>query len=113
MRTHALPVQIAFRELQPTLAAQRDIHRRVRQLVRAFPELRSCRVEVDAGDERDRCHVRIDMTVPGGRVGVKSPRGRRVSGEVKHLVRDAFDRAWRGLLLSRRRSQVPAASRLF
>ena len=26
------------------------IHRRVRRLIRAFPELRDCQVEVDAGD---------------------------------------------------------------
>ena len=114
MQTQHRPVQIAFREMQPTPAMELDIHRRVRRLIRAFPEVRNCRVEVDAGDGRGRCHVHIDMTVPGGRFGVKaSPGGPWASGDVKHLVRDAFERACRGLMLSRRRHQVSSASRLF
>lgn len=76
-RARGLPVEIEFREIHPSLAAERELHRNVERLAKAYPELTGCRVliEPQAAGDRRRCHVRIDLTVPRGEVeSERSPR---------------------------------------
>jgi hypothetical protein len=112
-----IPVEIAFREVLPSPAAERELHRKLRWLARSFPEVTSCRVLVEpggSGDERGPYHLRMEMTVPGGHLGIE---GRPPAGAGRHelfsWIREAFERARRELALRRPHPAVRPPGRLF
>jgi hypothetical protein len=112
-----IPVEIAFREVRPSPEIERELHRKLRWLARSFPELTGCNVLVEPGasaDDRGPYRVRIDLTVPRGRLGVEGhPPAGAARNELSSWICDAFERARRGLALGRRHREVRPASHLF
>jgi hypothetical protein len=111
-----VPVEIAFREVRPSMQAERELHRRLRRLARSFPELTGCHVlvEPDAADGRGPYRVRIDLTVPRGRLGVEGyPPAAAARHDLSCWIRDAFARAREELSAGRRHREARPATRLF
>jgi hypothetical protein len=112
-----VPAEIAFREVLPSPEVERELHHKLRRLARSFPELAGCRVLVEpraSGDDRGPYHVRIDMTVPRGRLGVEAgPPAMAARRDLSSWIRDAVERARRELALRRRHAGVRPAGRLF
>jgi len=115
-----LPVQITYRNMQPSDAVTARVHEEAAKLDEFFPRITSCRVVVEAPHRHHKWgelfHVRIELGVPGTELVVShepSPRAAlRHNEEValrKHLeihpehkdvyvaVRDAFASARRQL----------------
>lgn len=124
-----LPVQITYRELDPSDALSRLIHEEAAKLDRFFDRIVSCRVLVEREQRHLRggspFHVRIDVGVPGDELVIDTVRGlkanppdeiakRRKSTEVDAMykdpalaVRDAFRRARRRIQDYARRLMGP------
>jgi len=64
-----LPVQITFRDMDPSPAIESAVRERVEELERVFDRVTSCRVMIESPHHHQRkgrlFHVRIDLTVPG------------------------------------------------
>jgi len=106
--------EIAFRNMQPAPAVERDVRERVEKLERFCPELMSCRVVVEAPHRRHHkgnlYHVRVDLTVPGEElVAGRDPAERHSHEDVHVAVRDAFEAARRQLqeYKGRHREEMP------
>jgi cold shock CspA family protein/ribosome-associated translation inhibitor RaiA len=98
----AMDVDISFRGMEPSPAAETQARRLVAELEQFSDRVSACRVVLEAGDRRHRqggiFHVRIDLTVAGGRVDVNREPGRDHAHEDLHVaIRDAFDAARRRL----------------
>jgi cold shock CspA family protein/ribosome-associated translation inhibitor RaiA len=106
-----IPLQVTFRNMDPSPALEAEVRRRVEQLDRVFGRgLMSCRVAVEAPHRHSKkgtpYHVRVDMTVPGAELVV----GRDVAEHAEWAdpyiaVRDQFRAARRTLLEHARRAQ--------
>lgn len=97
-----LPVQITFRNMAPSPAAEAHIRERADALDRYFGRITACRVVVEASTRRQRkgrlYHLRVDLTVPGGEIVVKrDPSEHHAHEDILVAVRDAFDAARRQL----------------
>src|SRR5512135_2406168 len=97
-----LPLQISFREIEPSPAIAARIRKKAARLERFFPHITSCRVVVEAPHRRHRegklYQVSLDLTVPGGEIAVNR------DGPLDHAhedlfvaIRDTFDAAARRL----------------
>jgi ribosomal subunit interface protein len=108
-----LPLQITFRDMEPSPAVETRIRERAEKLDRYFGHIIGCRVIVEAPHRHHHqgklFHVRIDLTVPGGELLVShdSPLN-HAHEDVYVAVRDAFNAAERRLaaLARRRRGEV-------
>lgn len=125
-----LPVQITYRELDPSEALSQLIHKEASKLDRFFDRIVSCRVLVEREQHHLRggapFHVRIDIGVPGdelvidtmpslrAKVADDEAAMRRKSAEIDAkykdvtlAVRDAFRRARRRVQEHARRMMGP------
>jgi cold shock CspA family protein/ribosome-associated translation inhibitor RaiA len=115
-----LPLQITFRNMEPSGSVEREIREEVAKLEAFYSRIMGCRVMVEVPERHRRAgnlyHIRIDMTVPRGELVIE--REPELHGEAqdideekatKHLevdvphkdvllaVRDAFRKATRRL----------------
>ena len=108
-----LPLQISFRDMEPSAAVEAKIRERAGKLDRYYDRIMGCRVVVEAPHRRHHqgklFHVRIDLTVPNGELLVtREPAERHAHEDVYVAIRDAFDAAQRRLAAhaSRQRGDV-------
>ena len=104
-----LPLQITFRNMDPSEAVEAKIKERAEKLERFTNKITSCRVNVEAPHKHQHkgslYHVRIDITVPGEELVVsRKPDKHHEHENVYAAVRDAFDAA-RRMLEDRTRRQ--------
>ncbi len=88
--------EIAYRNVEPTPAVERQILWGLRGLERAYPRITGCRIMVEIPHPRHHrgnlYRVRIDVTVPGHEMVVSRdpPARRRKREEAATAVREAF-----------------------
>lgn len=97
-----LPVQITFRNMEPSDAVQARIQEWASKLERYHGHIIGCRVMIEAPHRHHHqgklFHVRIDLTVPDGEVVVKrEPADHHAHEDVYVAIRDAFKAAQRRL----------------
>jgi len=119
-----LPLQITFRNMDPSAAIEAKIRERADKLERYSAHIISCRVAVEAlhrhHERGNHFHVRVDVTAPGAElVANREPDEHHAYTDVYVAVRDAFDTLRRQLEeYERRRSRsvkshaVPAHGRV-
>jgi ribosome-associated translation inhibitor RaiA len=95
-------VQISFRGMGPSPSAEAQVRRRAEELEQFSDRVTACRVMMEAAHRRHRhgriYHVRIDLSVPGGRLVTGREPGANHAHEDLHVaIRDAFDAARRRL----------------
>ena len=106
-----LPLQVTFRNMDPSDAMESNIRERAEKLDRFYDQIMSCRIMVEASHKHHQhgnlYHVRIDITVPDGEIVVSRERDKHQAHEDAYVaIRDAFDAARRQLEdYSRRRQQ--------
>jgi len=70
-----LPVQITYRNLQPSPAVTARVHSEVAKLDRYFSRITSCRVMIEAPHRHHKWgelfHIRLELGVPGAELVVK------------------------------------------
>lgn len=97
-----IPLQVSFRDMEPSQAVETKIRERAVKLERYYDRIMSCRVVVEAPHRRHHhgklYHVRVDLTVPNGELVVsREPEERHSHEDVYVAIRDAFDAAQRRL----------------
>jgi len=96
-----LPLQINFRNLQPSASVERHIRQRAAALERTTPRITGCRVTIDeSGGHRAKgklYHIRVDLTVPGAEIVVTRNPPDHAHESLLVAVRDAFDAVRRRL----------------
>ena len=97
-----LPLQITFRDMEPSEAVETKIRERAAKLDEYYDRIMSCRVVVEAPHRHSHqgklFHVRIDLTVPNGELVVnREPAAHHAHEDVYVAVRDAFNAAQRRL----------------
>ncbi len=97
-----IPLQISFRDMEPSAAVEAKIRDRAAKLDQYYDRIMGCRVVVEAPHRRHHqgrlYHVRVDMTVPQGELVVnREPIDRHAHEDVYVAIRDAFDAAQRRL----------------
>jgi cold shock CspA family protein len=95
-------VHISFRGMEPSPAAEVQVRRLVDELEQFSDRILACRVVLEAADRHHRhgriYHVRVDLTVAGGRVEVNREPGMDHAHEDLNVsIRDAFSAARRRL----------------
>lgn len=108
--TDAIPLQVTFKDIDPSPAIEARIRRESRKLSRFYGRLMGCQVTVTAPhhhQHKGRLYaIRIRLTVPTGDLWInRSPSAHHTHEDVYVAIRDAFDAAARRLEdRSRRRS---------
>lgn len=97
-----VPLQISFRDMEPSAAVEDKIRERAAKLDRYYERIMGCRVVVEAPHRRHHqgklYHVRVDLTVPQGELVVsREPVNHHAHEDVYVAIRDAFDAAQRRL----------------
>jgi ribosomal subunit interface protein len=97
-----LPLQIVFRNLDPSDAIEAKVRERAEKLEHFSKEIMSCRVVVEAHHKHQHkgnlYHVRVDVKVPGAEfVASREPAEHQAHEDVYVAVRDAFDAVRRQL----------------
>lgn len=97
-----LPLQVTFRNMEPSEAIEAKIHERAARLERFAQHIMSCRVVIEAPHKHHHqgkiFHVRIDTKVPGDELVVSRDPGEHHSHEDVYVaIRDAFDAMQRQL----------------
>jgi len=97
-----LPLQITFRDMEPSEAVETKIRERAAKLDEYYDRIMSCRVVVEEPHRHRHqgklFHVRIDLTVPNGELVVnREPAAHHAHEDVYVAVRDAFNAAQRRL----------------
>lgn len=97
-----VPLQITFRNMDPSEAVETKIRERAAKLERFAAHINSCRVIVEAPHKHHHkgglYQVLIDITVPGKELVVsRTPHDNHAHEDVYVAVRDAFDAARRQL----------------
>jgi len=106
-----IPLQITFRNMDSSEALDAEIRKRVDKLTKAYEEIVSCRVVVEAPPQHRRkgglFKVNIDITCPEGKVAVnrEPPARDRSHEDVYVALRDAMNAAARQLDQYNRRRQ--------
>ena len=107
-----LPVQITFRNLDPSEAIEASVRSRVEKLEKYCHTIIGCRVTVEAPHHHHGAgnlfHVRVEVTVPGEKlVASREPDAHHAYTDVYVAIRDAFDTMRRRLedYTRRRRGQ--------
>lgn len=119
-----IPLQITFRNMDPSPAVEAKVRERAVLLERFHERITSCRVVVECQHHHHRqgnlYHVNIDLTVPGAEIvaGRAAPQ-HQAHEDVYVALRDAFDAARRQLENRARRQRgeikshaVPAHGRI-
>ena len=95
-----LPLQVSFRNLHPSEFLEAKIREKAAKLDRVFDGITRCDVVVERPHHDQRkgwmYHVRIDLTVPGGRIAVRGDDS-HAHTDPRAAIRDAFDAAQRQL----------------
>jgi ribosomal subunit interface protein len=97
-----LPLQITFRDMDPSEAMEQAIRERAAKLDRFCDRIMACRVVVEPKYRHHRqgnaYHVRIDLTVPGQELVVSHDPGPEEAHQDAYVaIRDAFGAAERQL----------------
>jgi ribosomal subunit interface protein len=97
-----IPVQISFRNMDPSPAIEAKIRERAGKLDRYYDRITGCKVVVEAPHRRHHqgklFHVRIDITVPGGEIlATREPARHHAHEDVYVAIRDAFHAVQRQL----------------
>ena len=104
------PVEIVFRNLEPSEAVEARVRERVSRLERYHPRITSCHVYIDAAHRTSQqksleYEVRVDVRVPGSELAVSSkPGDSNAHGDVYVAIRDTFQAMERQLKRSRRQT---------
>jgi cold shock CspA family protein/ribosome-associated translation inhibitor RaiA len=98
----AMDLHISFRGMEPSPAAEAQVRRRVEELEQFSDRISACRVVLEAADRHHQhgriYHVRVDLTVPGGRiVANREPGLNHAHEDLGVAIRDAFDAGRRRL----------------
>lgn len=106
-----LPLQITFRNMEPSAAMEQNIRERAEKLDLFYDQIMSCRVMVEAQHKHhhqgNTYHARIDLKVPGEEIAVSRDPGKDHAHEDVYVaIRDAFDAARRQLEDYGRRQRV-------
>lgn len=108
-----LPLQVVFRNMEPSATVEAKIRERSELLDRTYPHVMSCRVVVEAHHKHHHqgnlYHVRVDLKVPDSEiVAARDPGEHHAHEDVYVAVRDAFDAVRRQLedYARRQRGQV-------
>ena len=107
------PLQVKFRDMEPSEAVEARIRERATRLERFNDEIVSCRVVVETPHRHHhqgrQFHVAIDVTTRGGEIVVNREHGERQAHEDAYVaIRDAFDALERRLhdRVAKRRGRV-------
>lgn len=97
-----LPLQIVFRNMEPSPAIEAKVRERADKLERFAERIMSCRVAVEERHRHHRqgnlFHVRIDVKLPGTEiVANREPAEHHAHEDVYVAIRDAFDAVQRQL----------------
>lgn len=97
-----LPLQITFRNMNPSEVIEANIRDKADKLNQVFPHIMSCRVVVEAGHKHHHqgniYDVHIDLKVPDKEIAVSREAGLNHAHEDVYVaIRDAFDAAKRQL----------------
>ena len=97
-----VPLQITFRNMQPSPAVESRIRERAAKLERFHQRITSCHVVVDAPHRHHHkgklFAVHVDLTVPGQEILASKGAGANHAHENVHVaIRDAFDAVLRQL----------------
>lgn len=97
-----LPLQVAFRNMEPSATVEAKIRERAEQLERIYPHIMSCRVVIEAHHKHHHqgnlYHARVDLKVPDAEiVASRDPGEHHAHEDVYVAVRDAFDAVRRRL----------------
>ena len=110
-----VPVQVTFRNMQPSPAVRTRVRELAERLERFHGRVMSCRVVVRAPHRHHRkgqlYQVSIDLKVPGREIAVnRDPAQHHAHEDVEVAVRDAFNALSRRLedVARRRRGEVKA-----
>ncbi len=108
-----LPLQVVFRNMEPSSAVEAKIRERAEKLDVYCDDIMSCRVMVEARHRHHHqgnlYHVRVDLKVPDAElVASREPDEHHAHEDVYVAIRDAFDAVRRQLedYVRRRRGQV-------
>ena len=104
------PLQIHFRNFDPSAAVEAAVRKRVQQLESIASTITSCRVTLELAHRHSHkgnlFHVVIDVRTPTGEVAVsRMPDDEHAHEDVYVAIRDAFDAARRQLQDQLRESQ--------
>lgn len=105
-----IPLQISFRNFDPSEAVEAAVRKRVDQLERIDSAITSCRVTIElAHQHRNKgnlFHIVIDVRSPDGEVVIsRMPDDEHAHEDIYVAIRDAFDAARRKLKNQRRIAQ--------
>ena len=94
------PLQISFRNMEPSAAIEEEVRARAAKLEEVCHRITSARVVVERPHRQHRhgtlFHVRVDLHVPGHEVVVsREPAEHHEHEDVYVAIRDAFDAARR------------------
>ncbi len=97
-----LPLQVVFRNMDPSAAIEARIRERAASLEHYHDRIMSCRVAVELHHRHHHqgnlFHVRVDLKVPEGEiVASRAPAEHHAHEDVYVAIRDAFDAARRQL----------------
>jgi cold shock CspA family protein/ribosome-associated translation inhibitor RaiA len=97
-----LPLQITFRNLQPSAAVEANIREKAEKLNEFYGDIMACRVVIEAPHKHQNkgnlYHVRIDLTIPNSELIVsRNPALHQAHQDVYVAIRDAFEAARRRL----------------
>lgn len=97
-----LPLQVTFRNMDPSAAIEANIQEKANKLDAFYDRIMGCRVVVEAPHRHHHkgklYHVRIDMTVPGDELVINREPSRHAAHEDVYVaIRDAFGAARRKL----------------
>lgn len=97
-----LPLQISYRDMEPSDAVEANIRERMEKLERFSDEIMSCRVMVEKHHHHRHkgniFHIRIDLTVPGDEIVVsREPDKHHAHEDINVAIRDAFNAVTRQL----------------
>ncbi|MCF6281205.1 MAG: HPF/RaiA family ribosome-associated protein [Candidatus Polarisedimenticolaceae bacterium] len=90
-----IPLQVTFRNMQPTKAVEARIREKVAKLERLYDEITSCYVVVEEPHNHHRkgrlFQVRVDLTLPHGEIVASRHPGRHLAHQDLYVaIRDAF-----------------------
>jgi ribosome-associated translation inhibitor RaiA len=115
----SFPVQITFRDLQPSDAMEATIRRKAEGLLKYFDRITYCRVSVAGPGQHHRqgqhYRITVELGVPGQDLIVsRDPAEHAANESVYTSVRDAFRAARRELqsYVGRRREQARSSLRI-
>ena len=97
-----VPLQIRFKNLEPSEAVEARVRKHVDKLERYFNEIISCRVTLDAAHKHHQqgniFQVTVDVRLPGGEnVASRHPDDQHAHEDAYVALRDAFEAVRRQL----------------